>query len=395
MQKPKKSICIISFSPIYRDARVLRQIKYLSPFYHLTVIGYGEPHPRWNNVNTIDWNVVKIPERSVLSIAIEAVQLAFGRFKISFFEKWYWTKRHHRTAFEMAISIKCDAYHANDWEALPVAAEAARKVNAPIVFDAHEYAPLELENRWYWRFFKPAIIYFIHKYAPQVKFSITVASLISDRYKKEFGLDPTVILNAPEFTPTPWSKDIDFNNIRLIHHGGAIKDRKLEKMIRILPLCDPRYSLHFMLISNGAKYLKDLKKLANELAPGRVTFNEPVPPEEVVHRISEYDIGIYLLEHNNYNNTVALPNKFFDFIAAGLVVCIGPSPSMAEILQKYGCGVVVPSFNSHDVAKTLNQLTIEQLAIMRQASRKAIEDMNAEKEMSKLLDLYTRLFNPN
>ena len=56
--KKVKSICIISMSPVARDIRVLRQIKYLAPYYNLTVIGYGQPHPSWSNMDSIVWNPV-------------------------------------------------------------------------------------------------------------------------------------------------------------------------------------------------------------------------------------------------------------------------------------------------------------------------------------------------
>jgi hypothetical protein len=148
-----------------------------------------------------------------------------------------------------------------------------------------------------------------------------------------------------------------------------------------------------MLINNDVRYLDYLKKLANEIAPGRVVFQQPVAPEEIVQRISEYDVGFYLLEPNSYNNEVALPNKFFDFIVAGLAVCIGPSPSMAAMVSKYRFGCIAPSFNPHDVAKALNQLTLNQLLMMRQASKEAAREINAEKEMSKLVELYNRLFD--
>ena len=388
----RKRICILSFSPINRDARVLRQIKYLSKDYDLNVIGYGEPDPYWENVQNIKWHVLQMPVSPWIEKLKGLMLLTLGRLKTSFYDRWYWRKGHHRLALDIATANKCDAYHANDWEALPVAAEASEKTNARLVFDAHEYAPLELENRWYWKpFFQQAIIYFIKKYASQVSASMTVAPLISIRYSKEFMLHPIVVFNTPEYVPLPTRK-ADFAHIRLIHHGGAIRDRKLEGLIETIALCDSRYSLHFMLLNNDTSYSKHLKKLANELAPGRITFHHPVKPEEIVRRISEYDIGFYLLEPNSYNNIVALPNKFFDYILAGLAVCIGPSPSMVEIVRKYGLGCVAPSFNPHDVADLLNNLTGDQLSIMRLASQRAAQEINADKEMDKLLKLYDQLF---
>jgi hypothetical protein len=271
-----------------------------------------------------------------------------------------------------------------------VAAEAAKVKHAKLVFDAHEYAPLELENRWYWKVvFKPTTTYFIKKYVTQINASVTVAPLISDRYEKEFGFGAAIILNAPEAEPLPRNKS-NFENIRLVHHGGSIRDRKLEKLIETLVRCDRRFSLHLMLLNNDPAYLNRLKSLSDILTPGRVFFYDPVPPEQIVKRISEFDIGFYLLEPNSFNNIAALPNKFFDFIVAGLAVCVGPSPSMAEFVNQYGLGCVAPSFEPYDVANTLNELTIADISKMRSAAQEASKRINAQNEMKKLVDLYDR-----
>ncbi len=426
----KKSICILSFSPIYRDARVLRQIKYLSPHYRLTVIGYGEPHPHWEHNQEVTWKSIdragnRVDERilpgtggSIKRFLIKQVLenprlrfliqiqrkvrliisysiMSLGRLHPSIYEFAYWKQPQHITALKYALDGTFDAIHANDWEALPIAAEAARIHQAKVVFDAHEYAPLELENRWYWKpLFKPAIEYFLRKYLDDINSSITVASLIAERYEKEFGLTPMVILNVPEAASVQF-RGVDIDRIKLVHHGGAIPDRRLDRMIQVVALCDERYSLNFILIKNNLDYLNYLKKLGERIAPGRIVFHEPVPTEDIVDRISQYDMGFCLIVPTNYNYLVSLPNKFFDYIMAGLGVCIGPSPSMTKLVEQYGFGVVAPSFNPEDIAKTLNGLAIEQISAMRRASREASKHLNAEVEMGRLVQLYDRTLNLN
>ncbi len=413
----EKSICIMSFSPIYQDARVLRQVKYLSSHYDLTVIGYGPPPEEWVNKRNIKWISLDFgnlqdhrkvqslkskfcnwitealpPILKKLKLFLSYCLLALGRLHPRFYEIWYWRTKYRLKTLRYGLQSGCHAFHANDWDALPAAAVAAKRRNAKLIFDAHEYAPLELENRWYWKpFFQPAITYFLRKYSPQMNASVTVAPLISKRYKNEFGFDAKVILNAPEAEPL-LLKQSNFTHIRLVHHGGAIRDRRLEKLIETLSLCDRRFSLHFLLLKNDPHYLKYLIRLANMFTPGRVIFNEPVPPDQIVRRISEFDMGFYLLEPNSYNNISALPNKFFDYIAAGLALCIGPSPSMAEIVRQYGLGCIAPSFEPRRVAETLNRLTAEELLRMQLASQQAAKELNAKIEMNKLIDLYDRLF---
>jgi glycosyltransferase involved in cell wall biosynthesis len=90
---------------------------------------------------------------------------------------------------------------------------------------------------------------------------------------------------------------------------------------------------------------------------------------------------------------IALPNKFFEFIAAGLAVCIGPSLSMAEIVNQYGCGVVAASFEPAVLAGVLNQTTAVEWDEMRQASLRAAQVLNADVEMGKLVQIYRALLD--
>jgi glycosyltransferase involved in cell wall biosynthesis len=430
MDNKKNSICLIAFSLICRDARVLRQIKYLSPHFDLRIIGYGPPYRDWANKDNVNWFLIEFAnfpnnETSKLNkkrkvfqllmsiwsrywilkvffsivrkfkIILSFSLLGLGRIHTWFYEIWYWKRKYRLKILQYAIQSGSHVFHANDWEALPIAAKAAKMNHAKVIFDAHEYAPLELENRRYWKYlFRPAIIYFIKKYAPLVNASVTVAPIISERYQKEFGLDAIVILNTPEMEPLKVKK-INFDNIRLVHHGGAIRDRRLENLIETLAFCDKRFSLHLILLNNDLNYLRKLKKLAEKRVPGRVMFHDPVSPDEIVRRISEYDIGFCLIAPTNFNYLISLPNKFFDYVMAGLAVCVGPSPSMAGMVRQYGFGCVAPSFDPQHVAETLNRLTTEELSRMQSASLKAAPKINAEKEMKKLVDLYNQLFNKN
>jgi hypothetical protein len=114
----------------------------------------------------------------------------------------------------------------------------------------------------------------------------------------------------------------------------------------------------------------------------------PVSPAEIIRSIAAYDMGFYLLEPSSFNNAMALPNKIFDFIAAGLAVCVGPSPEMASLVNEYRIGCVTPTFKPADVAAVLNRITFEDLDRMKASSQKAARLFNADIEMQKLLRLY-------
>lgn len=411
----RKSICIISFSPIARDARVLRQIKYLSPHYSLTVMGYGPAHPAYADNPDITWieldkNPPAPPPRLVSawrngdyknlkiglrirnkaqSILISAAPF-MGYLIPRAYELTYRFKRGHphTAALAHASASGCAAYLANDWKALPVAAEAAQRNRARLVLDLHEYSPEQYEDRNFRRLDSRMISYILRKYAPQVDVSMTVAPMIARKYRERFGLDPVVVLSAPERIDVSPGK-IDPEDIKLIHHGVASPRRNPRYMIETIARCDRRYSLHFMLLEN--EYTKELKRLAEAIAPGRVTFHKPLPPEKIVAYLARFDIGFYILPPQNYNQLVALPNKFFDFINAGLAVCIGPSPSMADVVHTHGLGLVGPTFSPGDIADMINRTTPDEWQRMKDRSRLAAQTLNAQNEMAKVVRIYQEL----
>jgi glycosyltransferase involved in cell wall biosynthesis len=386
-------VCIVSFSEVRRDGRVLRQIEHLSPRYNVIVIGFGQPDPGWKNVVWIPIH----PEATMLSKAFTIILLSLARALPVLYDVWYWARRRHQQAYYAAVASHANVIHANDLNTLPLAVRAAKKLKAKVVFDVHEYAPLELENRWWWRLlFSPMVVYFLRKYATQdvVGATITVCNPIAERYRDEFGFHPVTVINAPKLrADAPTDHVINPARIRLIHHGMAMRDRKIEVMIQALSLSEPRFDLTLMLIDKHEGYVAELKELAERIAPGRVFFRDPVLPAQTVETAAQFDMGFCFIAPTNYNYLVSLPNKFFDFVVAGLAVIIGPSPAMAELVKQYQFGVVSSTFEPQNLADTLNALSVEQIAHMRGAACEAARYLNANAEMAKLESIYQKLLN--
>jgi len=387
--KPK--IAIISFSQIQGDGRVLRQIEYLSRHYTVSVIGYGQLPPTLSEQASM--YAIQPPASRARRIR-KALWLPLARFvNKKLCETWYWSEEEFNAAFDILCRLHPTAIHANDWEALPVAVRAAQETGALVVADLHEYAPLMRENRRYWRFFyKPLIEYFLQRCLSVVNASVTVNQTIADRYAAEYDINPIVVMNAPQIVNAPAFHPTRSDAIALVHHGNAIRDRKLELMIETLALVDQRYSLHLMLVERSAGYIHALKSIADKMTPGRVYFHDPVQPFDVVKYISQFDIGFYLMPAQAYNQLVASPNKFFDFVVAGLAVLTGPSPEMARLSQKYGFGKVAFSLEPTEVAAILNSLSKADIDEMKQSAIRAREYLNADIELGKLIQLYQSIF---
>jgi glycosyltransferase involved in cell wall biosynthesis len=225
--------------------------------------------------------------------------------------------------------------------------------------------------------------------------SVTVCEPIAERYAQELGLHPLVVYNAPKPVMLGGPlRAVDPNHIRLIHHGFAKRGRGLHGLVEALAYTHERFELHFMLVSDDAGYVDELKRLGDRLAPGRVHFHDPVPPDAIVETVSQYDVGFCVIEPSSYNNLMMLPNKFFEYVQAGLAVCVGPSPAMVALVRQHGFGITTPSFDPREVAAALITLTDREIMDMQRAARLAAAVLNADVEMEKIVNLYRRLLRP-
>ena len=389
-QPTRPTICIISFSPIAYDTRVLRQIEALAPEYNLIVIGYGPPPLRWHNAPGVKWFSVKPPRLHDKSLAIF---LLLGLLDPFFYEQWYWLHSSPRQAYTFLHKLSADLIIANESFALPLANRLAAEWNAPLILDLHEYEPL-MEDQWLKKMlFSPKNRYLLERYAKQVSATMTVAPALAQRYQEEFGFRPTVVFNVPYYDNPPPDHNVDSQMIRLVHVGTAIRGRQIELMIDTIRYCDQRYHLSFVLLPyyRDPRYIHHLQLYAQNVAPGRISFLEPTTPDQIVHRLASFDMGIYLLKPTSSHHSIALPNKLFQFLHAGLAVCIGPTPGMAAFVKEWQCGIVAPSFDPKIVAATLNQLDTKEIERMRQAARTAAVRFSAATEMEKVVNLCRQL----
>jgi len=374
--KKKLKILILSLSDLERDPRILRQINFLRENYLVTCVGKNPPKNK--NIDFIKVNyqfqLIQLVTFSLFSL-LKKYDLAYYQF----------FKSKMLESLKIPEEKNFDLIIANDIDTLPFSVKIKR--NSKLLFDAHEYSPEEINDNFFWRIiFKDYRSYLLRKFLPQCDVMTTVSKGIAEKYKKEFNVLPTVITNAADYydlTPTI----VDPGNIKLIHHGVADPDRKVENMIELMRFLDSRFSLDLMLVPLSQVYLKKLKYISREIK--NVKFVDPVPTKEIVRKTNKYDIGLHIIEPKNYSDIYSLPNKFFEFIQARLAIAISPSPEMARIVNKYDLGVVATDFKPVTLAKFLNRLTPEKIQYYKNRSHKYAYELSSGRN-AEILD---RLIN--
>lgn len=260
----------------------------------------------------------------------------------------------------------------------PLAIHLKEKHGIKIVFNAHEYHPLEFEDipGWLSRDGKH-YSYLYRNYLSRFDLFINVCESIRLKCLEEFNVDSIVIPNAAFESKIPPSSNTKFP-IRLIHHGALLPGRKIEKMISIVQESGDKYTLDIMGVPNPEAM--DYYQLLKDLCAGttNVRLIKPVKFNEIVPFINQYDAGIYLLEPSNFNNFNALPNKLFEFIQAKLAIVVSPTPEMSHLVSKYEIGRIAENFSIPAMVKILRDLTPEDIHVYKENTLKAAATENAE-----------------
>jgi len=245
-----------------------------------------------------------------------------------------------------------------------------------ILFDAREYYPNHYEDIWWWRLLhQPLNRRLCRDYLHQADHVVTVCQGLADEYRREFGITCSLLPSYP--TPVDCApSQVDATNIRLVHHGLASRSRKIERMIEMMDHLHERFSLDLILMPSDDQYMASLRAMC--ATRPRVRVLPPLPFVQLVAATNAYDIGVFLVPPGNFNLRFTLPNKFFEYIQARLMVAIGPSPEMARLVHAHNLGIVSPDFAPATLAGLLNRLTSEDIENYKARAHQAARLLNSD-----------------
>jgi len=102
-----------------------------------------------------------------------------------------------------------------------------------------------------------------------------------------------------------------------------------------------RTDIKFILIGQG-KEKETLISIARKECLDNVIFLDPVDKVQLSRIMAGADLGLQLLSNIPAFYYGTSPNKFFDYIAAGLPVLNNYPGWLADMIEEYACGFVVP-----------------------------------------------------
>lgn len=257
-----------------------------------------------------------------------------------------------------------DVVHAHDAAMLVPGWLAARRARASLVYDTHEYAPGVPYRERLWEWFVNAVE---RTFIGRCDAVITVSDGIADRLVERYGLEerPTVVRNIPDLEM--YDESFEAPDLRtelgmgtaeplVVHLGAVAGSRGCETLIRAMAEVDTSAELLF-LGADDARYVQDLRRLARDVGVSDIVhFRPSVPIERVLAFTRQASVGVSLLEGNCENHRLALPNKVFEYLAAGVPVVVSDLPELRRVIQEGGHGVSADPKSSTAVSSALDSV---------------------------------------
>lgn len=289
-----------------------------------------------------------------------------------------------------ALRQKADIYHAHDVNTLLPALFVGRWRNKPVIYDAHEY----WHNVRRDQIVRHTVIRLIERIGiRRCAHVFTVNRSIAERMAMHYRISmPTVLMNVPmEVSSQPPPPLCDDRPVELLYLGGFFAHRGLEILIAAMALV--KTPVHLTMRGYGEMELS-LKEQVELLGhQTKVAFKPPVRINQVVQSATCCHIGILPFERRS-EFYFALPNKLFEYMAAGLAILTNNLPEIAAIVEEHDLGIVYETENPTILAQVIDQLASDRtyLGKCRQRAWHVYHERYAwEQHQHVLLDVYTDL----
>jgi glycosyltransferase involved in cell wall biosynthesis len=256
-----------------------------------------------------------------------------------------------------------------------------------LIYDAHELESQKNMQSW---LFSRATLLLEKIFWSKVDILISVSQGIIDWYDSSFSKKKSIlVLNSPDKIEK-FQTDIvinlkDFYGLEsekmFIYIGLLQKGRGIEKLLKVFS--DMEHHIVFLGFGNLDNLIHSYEsKYSN------IHLYKHVPNHILIPTISSADFGICTIDNVSTSDYLALPNKFFEYLFAGLPVLVSNFPELRRYTSKLNVGLTteldINSIRTGVMTLAESNFTID---------NSLLQELSWNFQKKKLFDLYTDILN--
>jgi glycogen(starch) synthase len=276
--------------------------------------------------------------------------------------------------------LPVDIVHANDLDTLPAGWLLARRDHARLVYDAHElYSAQETDPP---RLYRAVTLALERKLARRADALVTTGETFATEVTQRLRLarPPLIVLNAPELWPDPPKPPSD-GPLRIAYQAAADHSgRPLDDLIAAATFVPEALWTVRIVRFDSAQRRRELMERGLST---RVAIEEPVAADHMRDGLIGHHAGLILQRPVTPNDGLAVPNKLFEYMMAGLAVIAPNLPGLVTIVEGEGVGVLYDAGDPASLAEAVRSLAADRPRLdgfRTRARELAVTRYNAEAE---------------
>ena len=420
LKKENDQIAIIlAVSTGYREPRFLRQCEVLDELNIIPLLLGQNPNPNddYSNPNKLFFRIKNKPisNSGNYSALAKHYLIIFEAFLVKnkllknfrnflglfnhFLDNFYLDSTYNLYSFLEISQDKVNCIICHDYYFLPTAVLVSKSLNVPIIMDIHEYALKQYDFK-YFNLYRTHHIHNLHSFLfKEVSNFSVVSEGIKDRLCEIYPSiknKAKVIRNVPSLMQQfeDYKGDIVVNNllknkssIKIIYSGLVTRWRGLEELLEAFPYLNTSFELFIIgpISSDGLEIVTKIKSLSRDF--GRVHLLDCVPYSQIIDFNKNFDIGYYAQPIFSEQKKYVLANKLFEYMHAGLALCLDTSLEFKKLLEKHKMGWSIKDVgNKSNIIQVLNNTNIDEIRLFKQRSKEASKLYTWQKESKVLRD---------
>lgn len=331
--------------------------------------------------------VTLVGRKLASSLALKEEKFSQKRIRCLFKKGKLFYAEYNTRLFFFLIFKKMDCICAIDLDTILPCFYISKWKKIPRVYDAHElFTGLkEVSTRPRIKKFWTGVE---KKTLPQFKLGYTVSESIAEEFERRYGVKYAVIRNITKLRELNHE---DTSEKFLLYLGAVNEARAFEYVIPALKWINCR-----LVICGDGNFMSRLKQLIKDnKVEDKVELKGMLLPDDLWNISQKATIGLGIAENTGINQYLALPNKFFDYIHAGLPQVAMNFPEYVKINNQFEVAVLIDNLIPERIAETVNNLLGNTVLYQRLNKNclKARQVLNWQHEEKKLLDFYQSVFN--
>lgn len=305
-------------------------------------------------------------------------------------------------------ALEPDVIHAHDFHMVNVATLASRRAAAagrtvPWIYDAHEFVPGMATYGGKTKRVIAAYAKAEKEYAHDASSVITVSPFIAVELQKRHRLPalPSVVFNAPAASDGSVEGGTDVRAAAgvgpdvplLVYSGGVTPARGIDVVVQALAQLP---EVHLAVVCVPGVHTKPVEKLVSTALDlgvrDRMHLLEPVGPERVTTFLRTADIGVHPLPGGIPNHDMALPNKLFEYLQAGLPLVVSDAKALADFVTSHKVGASFRTGDATSLAAAVRRVLDDRASYAAEVAHQRDEQQYTwEGQEQTLVDVYNQL----